>query len=355
MCRIIFLPLFLGLFVITSLEVFATHDLKEVYINQFEKGESPLSILNNATSKTTYVLTQKNIYTLSNKRLAKYYTSKDNIYCVFTNDSSIWIGTDNGIHVIQLKDKTSIKIAVDPSAKFYKVISIFKKGRDSLFIATDAYGLYKWEKLSGAKKINTIFPINKGVSTSDSSIWIGSDAGLFRNKKGEWIRYNEEGVANFEIPDNIVQNLIVDDFGYLWVLMRDGVSVIDVKDHTKESASHHNEVHTHLPSVAFIGDHQNCISDLTYIKKKGYVFATEMGLLWMPVKSDEELLENFHHGEGEKIENKELLIKLNTSLINQEIGKVLFIVKNKNTVYLIGEKGVHALKGKELNKLLVRK
>lgn len=322
---------------------------------EFEAGEIPQSIVYGHSKKTVYVLTQKNIYTLENNKLSKYYSAEHSIYCGYSNDSSLWIGTDSGVEIIRIKDKFHYKIVLDSVVKSYKVISIFSNNKDSVFLATDAYGIYKGRSSQSFEKVSTLFPINKGINTADSSIWIATDVGLFRNKKNEWIRYNEEGVANFEIPDNIVQNLIVDEFGFLWVLMRDGVCVIEVKDYRQKNAHHNEEEHGHLPSVEFIGYRDNTIYDLAYFKNNGYVFTTDKGVLWMPLKSDEELLESFHHGHEEKVGNKELLIKLNTSDINKAIGKILFLVQNKKTTCFIGEKGSYLLEGKDMKELLSTK
>lgn len=320
----------------------------------FLPDETPLGVLYTKNTNVSYILTQKNVYLLSNKRMTVFYKSTETIYCGFVNDSSIWLGIRNGITVLQRKDKQTTNINIEPNVKSYKVVSIVEKQDHTILVATDAYGLYKYSKSNPAEKVNTIFPINKGVVTADSSIWIGTDAGLFRNKKDEWTRYNEEGVANFEIPDNIVQNLIVDDFGFLWVIMRNGISVIEVVQRKEDHDHKHAEdMHGHLPSVEFIGDHENMIYDLSYFKGKGYIFATDLGLLWMPIKSDEELMENFHHGHSEKVENKELLIKINTTDINTQIGKVLFIAKTNGVNVLVGEKGIHELNTKDLKKLLI--
>lgn len=344
--------LFLSLYLI-SLTFYSQASSKQVS-DGFLPNEIPLKVLYTKNSNVSYILTQQNVYLLSNKKMTVFYTSTEPIHCGFVNDSSIWLGNENGITVLKRKDKQTTKINIEPNVKSYKVVSIVEKQDHTLLIATDAYGLYKYSKSKPAEKVNTMFPINKGVVTSDSSIWIGTDAGLFRNKKDEWTRYNEEGVANFEIPDNIVQNLIVDDFGFLWVIMRNGISVIDVVQRKEDRDHKHNEeMHAHLPSVEFIGDRENMITDLSYFKGKGYVFATDMGLLWMPIKSDEELLENFHHGHSEKVENKELLIKINTVDINTQIGKVLFIAKTNGVTIFVGEKGIHEVNSKELNKLLI--
>lgn len=320
----------------------------------FLPNEIPLGVLYTKHANVCYILTQQHVYLLSNKKMTIFYTSTEAIHCGFVNDSSLWLGNENGITILRRKDKQVTKINIDPSVKSYQVVSILEKQDHTLLMATNAYGLYRYSKLKPAEKVNTIFPINKSVVTADSSVWIGTDAGLFRYKKEEWTRYNEEGVANYEIPDNIVLNLLVDDFGFLWVIMKNGISVIDVVAHKDERNHKHKEdMHAHLPSVEFIGGHENVIYDLSYIKGKGYVFATDMGLLWMPVKSDEELLENFHHGHSEKVENKELLTKINTTGINAQIGKILFIAKTNGVTVLVGERGIYEVSHKEMNKLLI--
>jgi len=321
----------------------------------FAEGEVPQAVSYSIDHADAYILTQKKAYKLSKGRMELFYESSIPLYCIFVNDSSVWIGVDNGVFIFQIKNKLKSFIKIDTTVANCKIVTIFKNVDQHIYIGTDAYGLYAYRTHDVPEKISTMFPINKGVATADSTIWVGTDVGLFRKRKNEWVRYNEEGVSNFEIPDNIVHNLVVDNTGLLWILMRNGLAVIEItnpKDLNKSKSHSHEDEHGHIPSKEYLGRPQNSIYDLHYYKNKGYLFATDMGLLYLPTYKDEEVVENFHHDNDEKVENKALLKMPDIAAINNEYGKILFINDQGLNTYLICEKGVFRLSKKMLLQML---
>lgn len=125
--------------------------------------------------------------------------------------------------------------------------------------------------------------ITSGLATADSSVWIGTNLGLHRWQHGTWTRYNEEGVANHEIPDNLVEKLLLDNSGSLWVFMSDAITVFEntaTKVHTSGG---------HLPTVKYLGRPGNEVYSVAYLPGRGHVFATAMGLLLLPTQPQGEL------------------------------------------------------------------
>jgi len=319
----------------------------------FGAGEVPQAISYSVNHIDAYILTQKKVYKLSKGKMELFYESNVPLYCLFVNDSSVWIGVDNGVLVLQIKNKVQSFFKIDAAVLTCKSVTIFKSADQHIYIGTDAYGLYAYRAHNVPEKVSTMFPINKGVATADSTIWVGTDVGLFRNRKNDWVRYNEEGVSNFEIPDNIVQNLVVDNTGLLWVLMRNGLAVIETPQYLNKTKSHAQpDEHGHIPSTEYLGRAQNSIYDVHYYKNKGYVFATDMGLLYLPTYKDEEVIENFHHNDGDKVENKALLKMPDIAAINNKYGKILFINDQKSNTYFICERGIYKLNKKMLIHLL---
>ena len=338
-------------FVCSMPSVYAAHEI----VKMFAEGEVPQAVSYSVDHADAYILTQKKAYKLSKGKMELFYESNTPLYCLFVDDSSVWIGVDNGVLVFQIKNKLKSFFKIDTTVATCKIVTIFKNADQHIYIGSDAYGLYAYRANDVPEKISTMFPINKGVATADSTIWVGTDVGLFRKRKNEWVRYNEEGVSNFEIPDNIVQNLVVDNTGLLWVLMRNGLAVIETvnsKDLKKSKSHSHEDEHGHIPSKEYLGRTQNSIYDVHYYKNKGYLFATDMGMLYLPTYKNEEVVENFHHDGGEKVENKALLKMPDIAAINNEYGKILFINDQGPNTYLICEKGICRLSKKMLLQML---
>lgn len=317
----------------------------------FHSDEIPKSVFYSADHKKMFILTKTNVYQIYSGKTTLIHKSDHPIYCGYASDTALWIGVDNGIDIINLNTLNKSFVHVDTADIRYRVVSIFKNADKKIYIGTDAYGLYIFHDKDASDKISTVFPINKVVSTADSSVWIGTDVGLFKKKNNDWIRYNEEGVSNFEIPDNIVQNLVVDNTGLLWVLMRDGVTVIETPRYHSDKHYHEDE-HGHLPSTEYLGRAQNTVYDIHYYKNNGYLFSTEMGLLFMRVGKGVEVSDHFHHSSSDKIEIKKLLTMPDATKITDKYGKVIFIEEQGNKNTIICERGVYTLSSKELNNLL---
>ncbi|WP_204376093.1 hypothetical protein, partial [Hymenobacter coccineus] len=124
-----------------------------------------------------------------------------------------------------------------------------------------------------AAELNTP-AITAGAATADGSVWLGSNLGLSRKQGPEWTRYNEEGVGNREIPDNLVEKLLPDNTGALWVVMSDAISVLEP---TPQAAGE-----TEVPTVKFLGRPGNEVFGVASVPGAGRVFATAMGLLLLP-------------------------------------------------------------------------
>ena len=175
----------------------------------------------------------------------------------------------------------------------------FKDAAGTVWLGTDGYGVFRLAG-GGPEQMLSTPAINAGLATADSSVWIGTNIGLSRWQHGQWTRYNEEGVANNEIPDNLVEEFLPDNRGNLWVLMSAGVSVF--------AGGGAGAPPTGLPTVKFIGRPGNAVRSVAYAAGTGYLFATDMGLLLLPDQGAGSF-ERFAPT-SDKVEDKALLVVL---------------------------------------------
>jgi ligand-binding sensor domain-containing protein len=215
-------------------------------------------------------------------------------------------------------------------------------------VGAEAYGAFKladdqFEKVLGA------FPVNAGAVTQDSSVWIGTNTGLHQLKDKQWVRYNEEGVTNFEIPDNIVERLLVDNLNNLWVILSEGITVFEAKQHSSSSNGH-------IPSLKFIGKPQNSVYSVIYVNQQGYVFATGMGLLFLPTGQSDHLSKLEQSPTTDIVANRQMLHLI--QLPGKDKGTMDFshpvILRSdkRNNFWLVDQQGISMLTNKNIAKLL---
>ena len=179
------------------------------------------------------------------------------------------------------------------------------------------------------------------MATADSSVWIATSIGLSRKQGPEWTRYNEEGVANHEIPDNIVDKLLPDNAGNLWVVMPDAVCVF-------ENGGRRGAAEEELPTVKFIGQPGNEVTGVAAVAGEGRLFATAQGLLLLPNEPARKLA-SFAPA-TDQVEPKRLLVPL--SLPTGVGNPVLLTVDKQQRLWLASEAGVSVLTLREFHRLV---
>ena len=199
-----------------------------------------------------------------------------------------------------------------------------------------ATGVFRWAGGRFTQELKTP-AINGGAATADSSVWIATSIGLSHRQHGDWTRYNEEGVANHEIPDNIVEKLLPDNAGNLWVVMSDAICVF-------ETSGRRAEAETELPTVKFLGRPGNELFGVASLPGTGRLFATTDGLLLLPAEASS--FTSFAPA-TDQIVPKRLLRPLPAA------GKpTLLQVDDQQRLWLVSEAGVTVLTTKELRRLV---
>jgi len=235
-------------------------------------GEKPVALLH--THKETYLVTQQSVFHLEHKHFVRRYQSAAPIRCVVQADTVLWLGTQYGAICLNTNNFRARALPLPEVAAAPSITTLFRDAEGTVWLGAAGEGVFRYAQGVLHKELS-IAAVNTGLATADSSVWIGTDIGLNRWHRQQWTRYNEEGVANHEILDNIVEKLLLDTAGNLWVLMSAGISVF--ANPAQQAADTE-----HLPTVKFIGKPGNEVYSVAYLRELGHVFATEMGVLLLP-------------------------------------------------------------------------
>lgn len=298
--------------------------------------------------RQTFLITTTGVYQQERKTFQKKYNSQAPITCALEEDSVLWLGTQKGLWRLNKKTFTARRVPLPSTEDQPLITTILKDYSGTLWAAAEAYGAFKLTA-GTFKKVLGAFPVNTGVASRDSSVWIGTNTGLHRFKNEKWVRYNEEGVANFEIPDNIVEKLVVDSKDNVWVMLSEGVAVFEGRPHASES-----EGHNHIPSVKFVGKPQNKIYSVVYLNQQGYVFATAMGLLFLPDDASGHIPDLHPAANTDVIIPKPMLYPVQVPNISSTdfSGPVILKSDKKNNVWLVTGHGIRILPSKIISKML---
>lgn len=236
--------------------------------------ERPVSLL--TSRRATYLVTQGGVFELAHRRFVRRYQSPAPIQCALAADTVLWLGTVRGAICLNISDGQfrPRPFALPLPAAEASVSTLCQDAAGGVWLGVAGQGAFRFAHGALSQELR-IPSLNASQATADSSVWMGTNLGLYRWHGQQWTRYNEEGVANLEIPDNIVEKLLPDHAGNLWVLMSAGISVFPVGGHAAGGGEH-------VPTVTFIGQPGNEIYSLAYLPGVGHLFATALGLLLLP-------------------------------------------------------------------------
>ncbi|MGI4886191.1 MAG: hypothetical protein ACRYFR_14645 [Janthinobacterium lividum] len=236
--------------------------------------EQPVALLR--AGRATYLVTQRSVFRLEGARFVRKYQSDSPIQCAAAADTVLWLGTGQGALGLGLGPAgfRPHPLALPGAAATARITALFQDAQGALWAGADGYGAFR-RAPGGAFAAELRTPaVTAGAATADGSVWLGTNVGLSRQQGAEWTRYNEEGVANREIPDNLVEKLLPDNAGALWVVMSDAISVLTPTAPAAGEAE--------VPTVKFLGRPGNEVFGVASVPGAGRVFATAMGLLLLP-------------------------------------------------------------------------
>ena len=291
-------------------------------------AEKPVALLH--AGRATYLVTEHSVFRLEGTQLVRKQQVTSAIQCTALADTVLWLGTRTGVLRLNTHSFRPRPLALPGPEPTANITALFQDARGNMWVGANGQGVFRWANNAFTQELRTP-AINGGVATADSSVWIATSIGLSRKQGQEWTRYNEEGVSNHEIPDNIVEKLLPDNAGNLWVVMSDAICVF-------EGGGQRGAAEEELPTVKFIGRPGNEVFSVASLPGEGRLFATAQGLLLLP--NEPARLASFAPS-TDKVEPKRLLVPL-PQLPNAG-NPVLLQVDKQQRLWLVSEQGVTVL------------
>ncbi|MFD1872844.1 hypothetical protein [Hymenobacter bucti] len=285
--------------------------------------EQPVALL--TVGKATYLVTEHSVFRQEGRTFVRHYQSAAPISRAVGADSLLWLGTEQGLVRLGTRQWRARPLALpEAGAAPTPITALFHDAAGALWVGATGQGVYQ---IVGGELQNRlrIPAVNAGLATADSSVWIATNIGLYRWQHQAWLRYNEEGVTNHEIPDNIVENLLLDATGSLWVLMAGAISVF-------EPAAQAGSGESHVPTITYLGRPGNEVYSVAVVPAQGHVFATAMGLLLLPPQPHGELAHV--EASADQVQTPQLLVPL-TQLGLPTPGPRLVQVDAQQRVWLV--------------------
>ena len=299
--------------------------------------EKPVALLH--ASHATFLVTAHSVFQLEGAAFVRKTQTTSPIQCAALADTALWLGTQAGVLRLNTTSFKTHPLNLPGTDTTPSITAVFRDAGGTMWVGANGEGVFRWANNAFVQELRTP-AINGGVATADSSVWIATSIGLSRKQGAEWSRYNEEGVANHEIPDNIVEKLLPDNAGNLWVVMSDAICVF-------EGGGRRGTAEEELPTVKFIGRPGNEVTGVAAVAGEGRLFATAQGLLLLPNEPADKLA-GFAPA-TDKVEPKRLLRPL--ALPPSTGNPVLLEVDRQQRLWLASEAGVTVLTAKEFHRL----
>jgi ligand-binding sensor domain-containing protein len=299
--------------------------------------EKPVALLH--AGRATYLVTEHSVLRLEGSEFVRRQQLSQPIQCAaLAADTALWLGTRAGVQSVNTTSFTTHALRLPGTDGAPGITAVFRDARGAMWVGANGQGVFRRAGNAFVQELHTP-AINGGVATADSSVWIATSIGLSRKQGPEWTRYNEEGVANHEIPDNIVEKLLPDNAGNLWVIMSDAICVF-------ENGGQRGAAEEELPTVKFIGRPGNEVTGVATVPGVGRLFATAQGLLLLP--NEPTGFASFAPA-TDKVEPKRLLRPV--ALPPGAGNPVLLEVDKQQRLWLSSTEGVTVLTAKDVRRL----
>ncbi len=300
--------------------------------------EQPVALLR--AGKARFLVTQRSVFRLEGTQFVRKYHGVALIQGAALADTVLWLGTRQGLLRLNTHDFRPRPLALPVAEAAPNITAVFRDARGAMWVGANGYGVFRWANGAFVQELNTP-AVNAGAATADSAVWVATSIGLSQQHGGEWTRYNEEGVANHEIPDNIVEKLLPDNAGNLWVVMSDAICVF-------EGGGQRAAAEAELPTVKFLGRPGNEVYSVAAVPGEGRLFATAMGLLLLPNEPASHLT-SFAPA-ADKVEQKRLLVPL--PALPGAGNPLLIQIDKEQRMWLASEEGVTVLTAKEFHRFV---
>ena len=271
---------------------------------QLATAEKPVALL--PAGRATYLITEHSVFELGRRQLVRRYQSEALIRCALATDTALWLGTQQGALRLSIRHFAARRLSLPDAAGQAPITALCRDAGGRIWVGALGFGVFRQADAtvnSPFESVLSVPTVSAALATTDSSVWIGSSLGLNRFRRGAWTRYNEEGVAGLEIPDNLVDKLLPDNAGNFWVLMSAGISVFPGGGTAAPAAP------AELPTATFIGWPGNEVFSVASLPGLGRVFATAMGPLLLP-ENPAGPFASFEPAASDKVEPKRALLPL---------------------------------------------
>ena len=300
--------------------------------------ERPVALLR--AGRSTYLVTQRSVFRLEGAQFVRKYQGNALIQCAALADTALWLGTRQGVVRLNTAAFRARPLTLPVPEAAPNITALFRDARGDWWVGALGYGVFHWTGAAFVHELKTP-TINAGVATADSSIWIGTNIGLNRKQGLTWTRYNEEGVANQEIPDNYVDKLLPDNVGNVWVIMSDAICVF-------EGPGRRAAAEAELPTVKFLGRPGNEVFGVAYVAGVGRLFATAQGLLLLP-NEPAGALASLAPASTDRVEPKRVLVPL---AVPGAGNPFLLHIDAQQRVWLVSEDQITVLTAKEFQRFV---
>ena len=163
----------------------------------------------------------------------------DNVYSLMQDSTGlIWVGTYTGISIFNPNNKI-IQYKSDPlnknSLSSNVIQGVYEDEDGLIWVGTRDKGLNimdrennKYIKISAGEGTYDITSnLIRVIQGSGDTVWVGTDYGLNQiNRKTMKVK---KYTMNNGLTSDMIESLLIDSRGYLWIGTQDGISILDIK------------------------------------------------------------------------------------------------------------------------------
>jgi ligand-binding sensor domain-containing protein len=221
--------------------------------------------------KEKYLITQKGLYKIGRKTLELKTIFPFTCVDACTYQNGFALATDSGL--VSYTIPHGLLKNLLPGIKRKPANQVVQDAHQQLWFSLPYEGAYVIE--NGQARLRVQAPrIYALAATPDSNVWVGTNIGLYKVpvSKGEIMRYAEEGIEGFELPDNLAERLFSDEASNLWVLMPDQMAFI----------AGHSDDHE-LPAYSYPNGEATTVFSITKLplSTTAFLVATSQGLVFI--------------------------------------------------------------------------